>query len=490
MGRRPIPVQMTAGEDRTTVSGVTPDGRWLIISRDTGGQENPGLYLQAPDGGPFKTIQKIDNVRTFLEAVLDDSKTLLFRSNDVKPDSYAIYSYDLATGQRSLLFGEPGLWSIADHRGQGNDLRLLLGKATGALTSEYYELDSASKKLTPLLGTGEKAEYDVSYAADPGELLVRTNKFGEFRRLYRWKIGSDASAGSFRAVSPDVKMDVSGFGIDRARRHIYLDINDGGYKKLRVLDAKTFAPEEVLLPEDADHVYAGSVSRDGRFATLGVESGKAPRTSYVWDWTSRTLTQWVVPSAPEVDLSAFVPAKLDELSGARRHADPHVRPIPEGVRAGGEHLGRSLSRHRRVSRGPGGAGAARLQHPRPALRPGRIRPRRAQRPGERRVRKGVARRGQRRRAPEGHHRHRRLRQVGPGALGTQRQGAEGRHHGRKLRRLLDARRHDDVRRHLRRGRVRRRHGQPRHDASRTRLPTAASSGRRSTAIPRRTPKRS
>jgi dipeptidyl aminopeptidase/acylaminoacyl peptidase len=309
-GPKAYPVQMTAGEDRTTVSGVTPDGRWLIISRDTGGQENPGLFLQAADGGPLKTIQKIDNVRTFFEAVLDDSKTLLFRSNDVKADSYAIYSYDLATGQRSLLFGEPGLWSIADYRGQGNDLRLLLGKATGSMSSEYYELDPALKKLTPLLGVGEKTEYDVSYAADPGELLVRTNKFGEFRRLYRWKIGSDASAGSFRAVSPDVKMDVSGFGIDRARRHISLEMNDGGYTKLRVLDARTFAPEELSLPKDADHVYAGSVSRDGRFVTLGVETGKAPRTSYVWDWTSRTLTQWVVPSAPEVDLSAFVPAKL------------------------------------------------------------------------------------------------------------------------------------------------------------------------------------
>ncbi len=309
-GAKAYPVQMTAGEDRTTVSGVTPDGRWLVISRDTGGQENPGLFLQAADGGPLKTIQKIDNVRTFFEGVLDDSKTLLFRSNDVKPDSYAIYSYDLATGQRRLLFGEPGLWSVADYRGQGNDLRLILGKATGALSSEYYELDSASKKLTPLLGAGEKTEYDVSYAADPGELLVRTNKFGDFRRLYRWKIGSDASAGSFRAVSPDVKMDVSQFGIDQARRHIYLGMNDGGYTRLRVLDAKTFAPEELSLPKDADNVSAGSVSRDGRFATLGVETGKAPRTSYVWDWTSKTLTQWVVPSAPEVDLSAFVPAKL------------------------------------------------------------------------------------------------------------------------------------------------------------------------------------
>src|SRR5207237_375205 len=32
--------------------------------------------------------------------------------------------------------------------------------------------------------------------------------------------------------------------------------------------------------------------------------------SYVYDCDGKTLTQWVVPSAPEVDLAAFVPARL------------------------------------------------------------------------------------------------------------------------------------------------------------------------------------
>jgi Tol biopolymer transport system component len=113
---RAYPVQMTGGEERTTISAVTPDGKWIIVSRDVGGQENPGLYLQPAAGGPFRTIQNIEKVQTFFQAALDDSKTVLFRSNDVKTDSYAIYSYDLATGKRSLLFGEPGLWRVADHR--------------------------------------------------------------------------------------------------------------------------------------------------------------------------------------------------------------------------------------------------------------------------------------------------------------------------------------------------------------------------------------
>ncbi len=64
------------------------------------------------------------------------------------------------------------------------------------------------------------------------------------------------------------------------------------------------------LPKDAEHVFAGASTADGRFVTIGVETAQAPRASYVWDWQKGTLTQWVLPSAPEVDLSTFVSARL------------------------------------------------------------------------------------------------------------------------------------------------------------------------------------
>ena len=309
-GARSFPVQMTGGEDRTVISDVTPDGKWLLLSRDIGGEENPGLYAQAVGGGPLRTIQKVEKVQTFLEFVTDDSRAVYFRANDRKPDSYAIYRYDLASGERTLVLDEPGLWQVADHRGSGEDLRLLLAKATGSLWAEYYEFRPAEKKLTPLLGVGEKIEYVAAYAAQPGELLVQTNRFGDFRRMYRWKIGSGQSEKDFTPVSPALPMDVSGFSIDDARKHLYLTLNDGGYTRMRVMNASIYAPEELPLPKEADHVYFGAPSRDGRFVTVGVETSRSPRVSYVWDWAAKVMTQWVIPNAPEVDTAGFVPARL------------------------------------------------------------------------------------------------------------------------------------------------------------------------------------
>jgi len=304
-----FPVQMTGGQDRTSIEAVSPDGRWLVLARDEDGKENPGLYLQPAGGGALRTVQKIDKVQTFFDFLSEDSRTLYFHSNDVAPDSYAIYRYDIATGTRTRIYGEKGLWAIADHQGRAEALRLLLVKSTGSFAREFALYTPATNRFEPLLGAGESTEYDARFGAHPGELLVRTNRFSDFRRLYRWKIGAPVQEDQFHPVLAPEGHDVEAFAIDDARRHLLATINDGGYARLAALDAHTFAATPVPLPADTDSVTVGASTPDGRFVTLGIESARRPRTSFVWDWQARRLVQWVEPSAPEVDLSQFVPAR-------------------------------------------------------------------------------------------------------------------------------------------------------------------------------------
>lgn len=297
-----FPVQVTGGEDTTSLADISPDGKTLFIQRDRKGEENPGLYTMAADGGPLVPVQHIKDVQTFFGAVTDDGKTLYFTSNDIMPDSYAVYRYDLAIGKKAAVVTEPGLWSIADHRPDG---RLLLQKATGSLTSEYSEWDPATGKMSPVLGQGDKEEYTVTYGAAPGQFLVLTPKFGEFRRLYRFENKK------FEPVTPELKWDVSGFGVDQARTRILYNVNEAGYTKLYALDAKTFAPLALPKLPQADHIYAGRTTRDGRYTTLGIETATAPRASWVYDWNSGKLTQWVVPSTPETNTQDFAVATLE-----------------------------------------------------------------------------------------------------------------------------------------------------------------------------------
>ena len=327
---RAFPVQMTGGEDPTSVVGITPDGRWLVLQRDAGGSEEPGLYLQPADGGPLSTVRSVPRVRASFLFASDDSQAIYFAANDVAPDSFAIYRHDIATGAKTTVFADKGVWSVADRRGRGDAMRLLLVKVKGSFAREYFEYVPATGVLTPLLGAGEAVEYAAAYAAQPGELLVRTNRFDDFRRLYRWRIGTDTTRESFREILAPAGMDVAGFGIDDARRRIYARVNDGGYSRLVVLDAATFAPLALPLPPDAEHVVAGATTPDGRFVTIGIESGTAPRTSFVWDWERRTLTQWVAPSMPEVDVTTFARARLLDYPARDGTRIPMVVRFPRG----------------------------------------------------------------------------------------------------------------------------------------------------------------
>lgn len=329
-----FPIQMTGGEQRTLLRAVTPDGKWVVLTRDVGGQENPGIYLQAPHGGRLVPVFHAPKVQAHFDFVTDDGRELYFHANDVAPDSYAIYKYDIAASTKTLVFGERGRWSVADHMGRGDALKLLLVNAKSSLGREYVEYVPATGSLTPLLGAGEEVQYDARYAAQPGELLVVTNKFRDFRTLYRWKVGGGGTQASFREVLAPAGVDVEGFSIDQPRRRVYVQANQGGYTRLTVLDAKTYAPIALPLPAGAEHVYAGLSTQDGRFVSIGVSTAQAPRMSYVWDWERKVLTQWLLPSAPEVDLAKFVPAKLVTYPARDGTPIPMFVRFPKGCAPG------------------------------------------------------------------------------------------------------------------------------------------------------------
>lgn len=294
-GAMKLPVQLTGGEDNTSIAGLSPDNKFVVVSRDIGGSENPGLYLLDPKGGKLQLIQHTPKVQTSLQYISDDSRSIYFSANDIKPDSYAIYRWDVASAKRELVFDAPGLWEIADQK----DGQWLLVKNLGNTQQEIYKYDLEAKKLTPLLGQNEVEEYAVSFGAKPNQVLVMTNKLGDFQRVY------SLEAGKLTPITPDVKYDVQSFTIDEARKRIYFTINEEGFSKLNVLDARTLRPIALPRLPAADHTSVSGLSRDGRYVQLTVSGAQMPSTPVVYDWNTRKSTVWRVPETPEVDVSLF-----------------------------------------------------------------------------------------------------------------------------------------------------------------------------------------
>jgi dipeptidyl aminopeptidase/acylaminoacyl peptidase len=301
-GPQRFPVQLTGGEDSTSLAAITPDGKKLVVVRDRKGEENPGLYLQSPEGGPLTAIQHLPGVQTFLGAISLDSKTLFFTSNDVKKDAYAVYRWDLEKGGRERIVEQDGLFQVAD---LADDGRLLLHRATGALSADVWEWDPKTRALTALFGQNEKEEHRAAYGARPGELIVLTNKLGDFRRLYRWE------KGVFTPIGDELKFDVASFSVDRTRRRILYSVNENGFTRAFALDARSYKPLVRPALPDADHVYWGPTTVNGRYTTLGIDDGKRPLQAFVFDWQTRRLERWHAPNTPEVDASRFARAQAD-----------------------------------------------------------------------------------------------------------------------------------------------------------------------------------
>jgi protease II len=302
-----FPKQVTSGTDATRINDITPDGKFLVLTRDHAGEENPGLYLQSTSGGPLVAVFHKKGIQSHFAFVSSDSSTLFYLANDLSADSYALYAYWIESGKRELLLSEPGLWQVADVL---NDNKFLMAKATGSLTAEYSVFSLDDRKLTPILGQGEKMEYNATFGDTSSELLVATPKFGEFRRLYRY------AKGEFTPLTPDVKSDVEGFTIAHNRLIMFVQYNDNGYGKIEAYVPQSMKPIKLPAIPGADSMTAVGISRFGRYTSIGVETSLAPRTSYVYDYKTGKLTQWVAPSEPEIDPTQFVASTLESYPAA------------------------------------------------------------------------------------------------------------------------------------------------------------------------------
>jgi dipeptidyl aminopeptidase/acylaminoacyl peptidase len=296
-----FPIQLTGGEDQTYVEEITPDGKWLIVSRDQNGEENPGLYLLNPKGGPLLEIQKKKDVQTRFESVSDDSKWIYFSANDIKSDSYAIYRYNIDAKQKELVFNEPGIWAISDDR---DDQVFLLQKSKGAAEYEYWEFNLQTKKLMPVIGQDEDAEYFVKFSSQENEYFILTPKFANFRSLYLYKDKK------FTPVTGNLSHDVSNFNVDEQKKTLYYVVNEEGYSKVFAKNARTL--KDLPLPKfDAVNVFFGNISKSARYVTFGVDTYHAPLAGYVFDWKTKKLTRWINSSTPEIDTSRFAESALE-----------------------------------------------------------------------------------------------------------------------------------------------------------------------------------
>lgn len=304
-GPKSYPTQMTGGEDQAKLRAITPNGKYLLITRDLKGDEYPGLYLQSVKGGPLITVFKKKKTKVYPAYITKDSKHLYYRSNDKHKKGQTFYKWNFKTQKRKIIFDRKiGYWSMADYIEGGIHL---ISKWRGGSLSEYFTYNENTKKLTPLFGQGENEWYSAQFGRNQNEIIVSTNKFGDFRRLYLFKNGK------FKPITPKLKFDVDSFSVDDKKEKILYETNNKGYTKIGAISTDRFRSLRIpnIKGKKIQHVYFGSTTRNGRFTTIGVSRSDSPRISYIYDWKLKKLKKWVLPNSPEIDTTSFVAPTLE-----------------------------------------------------------------------------------------------------------------------------------------------------------------------------------
>jgi dipeptidyl aminopeptidase/acylaminoacyl peptidase len=305
-GIKSFPTQLTGGENPSLLKGMTSDGHFLIISRDHGGEENPGLFLQNAFGGPLQTILQMPKVQTHFAGVSADNRWIYFTANDIDPKSFAVYRYSIRGRTRELLYSAPGTWEIMDIAKDGS---LLLAKETSNVKNEIFLLGT-DKILKPLFGAHEDSYFIANFAAQEDEYLVATTHGENFKALYAVK------GDRWKKISSPANFDVANFYINEGRNTLFYSSNEKGHSKLHWLDMNSFAEKKTNFPSGLLQEKLNFITPQGQFATLSFEFKKGPPKNYLFNLKTQQLQEWQNSSVPEIDAEAFAVPK-DESYTAR-----------------------------------------------------------------------------------------------------------------------------------------------------------------------------
>ncbi|WP_374662158.1 prolyl oligopeptidase family serine peptidase [Inhella sp.] len=309
---------VTQGPEPAGAGSYEPkDGRFIVFSRSSGGNEVTQIYRQGFDGAPAVQLTHPDE-RTSLNGWRKPQGEIVYTSVPIDRTAQGGTRAKIMTSfwavnpeakdplaeRRKLVELEGGGWggNISE-----DGKRMVLTKYMSANESQLWlmelEGESAGKpvQVLPKPGSNEaKAVHFGSFMPDNRTLLVATDRFGEFREL----AVLDAKIQELKRITSHIPWDISGGDVSADGKTLVVQANADGRDLVHVFDTSTW--KELPAPKLA----AGSVG-SARFhpslplLVYSVSSPKGPSQIHVLD-AKGASTQWTKAAVPAgIDTQAF-----------------------------------------------------------------------------------------------------------------------------------------------------------------------------------------
>jgi dipeptidyl aminopeptidase/acylaminoacyl peptidase len=327
----PMPVQLTFEPNRVNgiwCSPVSGDQR-LILTRDTGGDENMQLYLL--DYGQLAEIPLTQGHESALHTFggwSGDGRKILFAANRRNPALFDLYCQEL--GKDADLIWENHKSGFLENLVMAPDQqRLAVTLVASSFEHELFELDMYSgqtRRIKPQ--TGPVRFENVCYANDGRALYVTTDLNQEYLYLARISLETEE-------VTPltDCDGDIENMRRSEDGRHIAFNCNRDGSTHIfllttasqRIQQSPTLPSSPVVIapsshqlafsPHSADIVFSGG-------------SATSPTDLQLWNFKENRIGVVTRSSTGAIPRERFTAPRLIAYPTFDCEADNRVREIP------------------------------------------------------------------------------------------------------------------------------------------------------------------
>lgn len=303
--------------------------RFVLFSKDKGGDEKSQYYLMDMESGSWKLLTD-GKSRHAGPSISRNGKWMAFTGTARNEKDFDLYLSDLqqakgAASTKDAAIAKPEMiWQVEGQYYAGefspDESKLLVQQYLSERETRWFVVDLESKKQTPITPDAPAAYYGSATWSNNGEsVFITSDRDGEFRKLYALKFGY----GEWKCITPDLEWDVEDVAVDPAGKGIAFIVNEDGYSRVYFADANGNGAKRI------DNIPSGVIGGIG-FATKGgvaafsVNSSTTPSDVYTITFPDAKLTRWTESEVGGLNAATFVEPSLiryptfDQVNGKPR----------------------------------------------------------------------------------------------------------------------------------------------------------------------------
>ena len=300
------PKQITFFPDGVSSHKMSPDGEKLLITTQSGGNEQYQVHLYEPKKSSA-VIPLVTDSGARVESIAwsPNSEWFAYTSNKRNKTDMDLYKFTLATKKSELLTELSGHNSVTDI---SPDQKLVAITRFVSITESYIHIykmaDSKVAKVTDPEPVG--VHEGAHFSGDSKHFLAIAYNDKGFRQLVLYTI-EGARKKTFTANN-----EIDGFNLHPKRDLIIYSVNTDGYSTLNFHEVESSGNlgRRLSVPSLGTSVVSGTAFSRTKRAGFFLSYSNSSQSNDIWEWQPSKLTQWTNSTHGQISPECFSRAEL------------------------------------------------------------------------------------------------------------------------------------------------------------------------------------